>query len=63
LWPSPEWFKKWKESLFLPNIKACISHTYNKAMSFRNQLIEEDGSYSSNQIVNIDEDQVKSIIF
>ncbi len=32
-------------------------------MSFRNQLIEEDGSYSSNQIVNIDEDQVKSIIF
>jgi hypothetical protein len=57
-WPSSEWFKKWKETLFLPNIKACISHTYNKAMAFRNQLIEEDGSYSSNQIVNIDEDQV-----
>jgi hypothetical protein len=60
-WPSPEWFKKWKETLFLPNIKACISHTYNKAMLFRNQLIEEDGSYSSNQIVNIDEDQVGDI--
>jgi hypothetical protein len=28
-------------------------------MSFRNQLIEEDGSYSTNQIVNIDEDQVR----
>jgi hypothetical protein len=42
----------------LPNIKACISHTYNKAMAFRNQLIEEDGSFSTNQIVNIDEDQV-----
>lgn len=58
-WPQPEWFKKWKETLFLPNIKACITHTYNKAMAFRNQLIEEDGSYSTNQIVNIDEDQVR----
>lgn len=56
VWPSAEWFKKWKETLIIPNIKACISHTYNKAMSYRNQLIEEDGTFSSNQIVNIDED-------
>jgi hypothetical protein len=48
IWPSPEWFKKWKETLFIANIKACISHTYNKAMAYRNQLIEEDGTYSSN---------------
>ena len=49
VWPSPEWFKKWKETLFLPNIKACISHTYNKAMAYRNQLIDQDeGSFTSN---------------
>jgi len=47
-WPSPAWFKKWKETLYIANIKACISHTYNKAMAYRNQLIEEDGTYSSN---------------
>ena len=47
-WPSAEWFKKWKETLYIANIKACISHTYNKAMAYRNQLIEEDGTYSSN---------------
>jgi hypothetical protein len=55
-YPSPEWFRKWKETLYIPNIKACISHTYNKAMAYRNQLIEEDGTFTSNQIVNIDED-------
>jgi hypothetical protein len=39
LYPSKEWFKQWRETLHLPNIKATISHTYNKAMAYRNQLI------------------------
>lgn len=56
MYPTPEWFKKWKEGLNLPNIKACITHTYNKAMTLRNQMIEEDGNFNSNQIVNIEED-------
>jgi hypothetical protein len=61
-WPSAEWFKKWKETLIIPNIKACISHTYNKAMQYRNQLIEEDGTYQSNQIVNINEDDLATYL-
>lgn len=31
-------------------------------MAYRNQLIEEDGTYSSNQIVNIDEDQLATYL-
>jgi hypothetical protein len=61
-WPSAEWFKRWKDTLYIANIKACISHTYNKAMTYRNQLIEEDGTFSSNQIVNIDEDQLATYL-
>jgi len=48
--------------LIIPNIKACISHTYNKAMQYRNQLIEEDGTYQSNQIVNINEDDLATYL-
>ena len=39
-YPEKEWFLDWKNSLNLPNIKACISHTYNKAMHIRNSMIE-----------------------
>lgn len=42
----------------MPNIKACISHTYNKAMHIRNTMIEQDPSLGSLQIFNIDEDQL-----
>ncbi len=56
-YPHPDWFNKWKETLYLPNIKASISHTYGKAMALRNQLLETDGS-TQNQIVNIEEDQL-----
>ena len=31
-------------------------------MAYRNQLIEEDGTYLSNQIVNIDEDQLATYL-
>ena len=62
VYPSPEWFKKWKETLLLPNIKACITQTYNKAMAFRNQILEEEGVYTSNQIVNIDEEQLATYL-
>ena len=34
--PEREWFVEWKNSLNFPNIKACVSHTYNKAMHIRN---------------------------
>ena len=47
---------RWKETLLLGNIKQCIQHTYSKAMNYRNQMIEVDNNYSTNQIVNIDED-------
>ena len=56
--PDKEWFNEWKKTLNLPNIKACQSHTYNKAMHIRNQMIEQDPSLSSLQIFNIDEDQL-----
>lgn len=58
-YPSREWFWKWRETLLLGNIKSSIQHTYNKAMSYRNQKIEHDASMA-NQIVNIDEDAVSS---
>lgn len=57
-YPEKEWFMEWKNTLNLPNIKACISHTYNKAMHIRNQMIEQDPSLGSLQIFNIDEDQL-----
>jgi len=44
----------------LQNIRACISHTYNKAMNIRTQMIEQDYSLSSLQIFNIDEDIVSN---
>lgn len=56
--PDREWFVEYRESLHLGNIKACISHTYNKAMNIRNHMIEQDPSLSSLQIFNIDEDQL-----
>mmetsp|Transcript_17821 Transcript_17821/g.30219 ORF Transcript_17821/g.30219 Transcript_17821/m.30219 type:complete len:137 (+) Transcript_17821:3065-3475(+) len=56
--PEKEWFQAYKASLNLPNLKACISHTYNKAMNIRNHMIEQDPSLSSLQIFNIDEDQL-----
>jgi len=43
-YPEREWFIEWKKQLNLPNIRACISHTYNKAMNIRNQMIENDYS-------------------
>lgn len=46
-YPSRDWFLEWRKSLNLQNIKACISHTYNKAMHIRNQMIEQDPSLSS----------------
>jgi hypothetical protein len=55
-YPEKDWFLDWKTSLNLPNIKACISHTYNKAMHIRNTMIEQDPSLGSLQIFNIDED-------
>ncbi len=61
-YPSHAWFIKWRESLLLPNIKICIKHTYSKAMSFRNQMIDTDASFSANQIVNIDEDQLATYL-
>ena len=36
LFPEQEWFLEWKKSLNIGNIKACVSHTYNKAMHIRN---------------------------
>ena len=44
----------------MQNIRACISHTYNKAMNIRTQMIEQDYSLSSLQIFNIDEDIVSN---
>lgn len=58
-YPSREWMVTWRETLLLGNIKSSIQHTYNKAMSYRNQMIEYDAS-TANQIVNIDEDAVSS---
>lgn len=57
-WPERDWFAEWKNQLNLGNIKACVNHTYNKAMNIRNQMVEQDPSLSSLQIFNIDEDQV-----
>lgn len=57
VYPSHAWFLKWRDSLLLPNIKVSMQHTYSKAMSYRNQMIDSDESYAAgNQIVNIDED-------
>lgn len=44
-YPNQKWFIKWKETLLLCNIKACILHTYNKAMAYRNHMIETDSHY------------------
>ena len=57
-WPEREWFETWGQGLNLPNVRACISHTYNKAMNIRNHMIEQDPSLSSVQVFNIDEDQL-----
>ena len=48
--------------MLLTNIKSSIQHTYNKSMAYRNQMIETDVSYSANQIVNIDEDQLATYL-
>ena len=61
-YPSKEWFTTWKATLLLPNIKACIQHTYSKAMQYRNHMIESDSQYQANQIVNIDEDVLASYL-
>jgi hypothetical protein len=47
MFPERDWFVEWKKGLNLHNIKACVSHTYNKAMNIRNQMIEQDPSLSS----------------
>ena len=61
--PSHGWFLKWKETLVLANIKVACQHTYNKAMAFRNLMIEIDSSYAAaNQIVNIDEDALATYL-
>lgn len=59
-YPEYDWFQEWKKTLNLQNIRACISHTYNKAMNIRTQMIEQDYSLSSLQIFNIDEDIVSA---
>ena len=46
-YPEQDWFLEWKKTLNIANIKACVSHTYNKAMHIRNQMIEQDPSLSS----------------
>ena len=46
-YPSREWFVRWRETLLLGNIKSSIQHTYNKAMSYRNQQIEMDASMAN----------------
>ena len=53
-----------RQTFNLPNIKICNSHTYNKAMAYRNQMIDLDPhSFSSgNQIINIDEDQLANYL-
>ena len=61
-WPSREWLFKWRETLLLGNLKSSVQHTYNKAMAYRNQMIEVDSSYSANQIVNIDEDALAAYL-
>jgi hypothetical protein len=63
MFPNHAWFIKWKETLLLGNIRVCIQHTYNKAMAYRNQMIEIDASYAAaNQIVNIDEDALANYL-
>jgi len=47
VFPNHGWFLKWKETLVLANIKVACQHTYNKAMAFRNQMIEIDSSYAA----------------
>jgi len=36
VYPSQEWMDEWKKTLNIGNVKACVSHTYNKAMHIRN---------------------------
>jgi len=57
-YPEKLWFLEWKKTMNLQNIKACVSHTYNKAMNIRNHMIEQDPSLSNLQIFNLDEDQL-----
>lgn len=43
----------------LGNIRASITHTYNKALVLRQQVMEQEGgAASSNQVVNIEEDDL-----
>ncbi len=48
VYPSPEWLKKWKQTLLLGNIKTCITQTYNKAIVLRNQILEDEGVSTNN---------------
>lgn len=58
-YPSKEYFLGFKEGLLLPNIRASITHTYNKALVLRQQVMEQEGgAASSNQVVNIEEDDL-----
>lgn len=54
--PDKEWFVEWKVGLNFPNIKACVNHTYSKAMHIRNEMVQRDQSLSAQQVFNIDED-------
>jgi hypothetical protein len=54
--PDKEWFAEWKGNLNLPNIKACVNHTYSKAMHIRNEMVQKDSTLSTQQVFNIDED-------
>jgi hypothetical protein len=63
VFPHQGWFLRWRETLLLPNLKICIQHTYSKAMSYRNQMIDRDQSLSAqNQIVNIGEEQLATYL-
>jgi hypothetical protein len=49
IYPSKEYFLKYKDNLNIPNIKASITHTYNKALQLRSQMMEnQEGGLGPN---------------
>ena len=61
-YPSREWFVKWRETLLLGNLKSSVQHTYNKALSYRDLMMQKDPSYQGNQVVNINEDELATYL-
>ena len=61
-YPSREWFIKWRETLLLGNLKSSVQHTYNKALSYRDLMMQKDPSYQGNQVVNINEDELAAYL-